>query len=103
MNGSASDPVPQGVRVECKRLAERWSQLPLDRALRHVGTLHSYAVELALGDATHRGLVESDQPLGEARPELVIDQVTAVLHDAYAAGSAPDDTKTRLVELRRQL
>ena len=102
--------MPAGVRVELKRLAERWSQLPIDRALRHVDAVHAYALDLAVADARGRG-----QPaglaatvLGDPRPERVIDQLAAVLYDRFAAGATacatdPDEVAARLVDLRRRL
>lgn len=109
----SSDPVPQGVRVELKRLAERWSQLPFDRALRRVDAVHAYTLELAEADARGSGLPADPaalaaQVLGEPRPEQVIDQLTAVLYDRFAHGAStgapePGDVATRLVDLRRGL
>lgn len=101
-----ADPVPEDVRTECKRLAERWSQLPLDRALRHVPTMHAYVVELAHVDAENRGIadgVDVAAVLGEPRPERVIDQLAAVLFDLYDAGGAPSGVADRLIDLRRSL
>ena len=126
---SSSDPVPENVRVELKRLDQRWAHLPLDRALRHVGTVHAYALELAGLDprrlaAQHpendRGhgvatdalrSMEADggaplwarEVLGEPRPEMVMAQLAAVLFDVCAAGAAPPDVAARLVELRATL
>ena len=58
--------MPAGVRVELKRLAERWSQLPIDRALRHVDAVHAYALDLAVADARGLAVVSDDGALQEA-------------------------------------
>jgi hypothetical protein len=89
--------VPQEVSTELQRVVRRWQQLPLDRALSCVPTVRSLLVVLAGEDAPR---------LPDLGPAVVMDQLTVLVHDAYAKGgqgAVPDSLAARLVQLRRDL
>lgn len=89
--------LPDEVTTELTRLARRWQQLPLGRALASVpavrARIESYAALL------HPGVAVPD--LG---PAAIVDQVTVVTYDAVHAGRlAPGQAAADLAALRRAL
>lgn len=86
-------PVPGVVRTELERLVRRWSQLPLDRALRHVREMELLIEELSAKDARLRGWSRSlahagtSEDPGGSRPDLIMSVLTAVVWDLFDAAS----------------
>lgn len=89
-----SDPVPPAARTELERLARRWQQLPLDRALRCVPAVRALAQRYA--DAIGGG------PLPDLGPAVALDQLVVTAYDLAAAGQ-PDGLESDLTQLRRTL
>lgn len=97
-------PVPEVVRIELERLVRRWSQLPLDRALRHVRDVELLIRELSAKDARLRGRQTSpgraEMGTGASdgwAPDLVMSVLTAVVWDLFAAArSASADERAAL-------
>ncbi len=109
---SLSDPIPQQARTELERLARRWQQLPLDRALAHVPAILELAQQYA--DAARRACTAQDLGAGEAGPDTlpdlgpasVIDQLTVTAYDLMSLDRAPDLSGTLaddLAALRRRI
>lgn len=99
-----ADPVPPAARTEFERLARRWRQLPLDRALAHVPDVVALAQSYA--DAVAAAAGREGRPLPDLGPGVVIDQLVVTAYDlAAAAGGA--GAGERLVEdlagLRRRI
>ena len=81
--------IPEEVATEVDRAVRRWQQLPLDRA---VGALPGLLG--VLGDL-------AGQPLPDLGPEVAMDQLKVIVHDACADGSVrPEDLRDRLATLR---
>ncbi len=95
--------VPDAVRVELERLAERWRQLPLDRALAAFPAAHAFAQSLA--DEAARTLGMPSAHLPDLGPAVVLDQVRVLVHDLVQAGppGGAADLSERLAVLRRRL
>ena len=84
-------PVPVAAAVELDRLSRRWTVLPLPRAVRALPAVRALLDELA-------------RPPGvpDLGPEAVMDQLTVLVWDAYAAGRG-DGVPERLAALRREI
>ena len=75
-------------------MVRRWQQLPLDHALSCLPAVRVLLDELA-GPAG---------PVPDLGPAVLMDQLTVLVYDACATGSAPsDDLARRLGDLRREL
>lgn len=75
-------------------MVRRWHQLPLDHALSRVP-----AVRRLLDD-----LAAPAGPVPDLGPAVLMDQLTVLVYDACAAGSAASGgLSTRLGDLRREL
>lgn len=106
------DPVPVAARTELERLARRWQQLPLDRALAHVPAVRALAqryADLAGQRSAHPAgprPVDARQhrEVPDLGPGSVIDQLTvttydlAATHPGHAARLAEE-----LADLRRRI
>ena len=90
-----TSPVPQEVSTELERVARRWRELPLDRALTRVPAVRALVDDLAAADRP--GATVPD--LG---PAVLLDQLTVLVFDACAAGRA-EGLGSRLDDLRRVL
>lgn len=89
------DPVPPQARTELERLARRWQQLPLHRALRCAPAVR----EVAQGFADEVG---ARQRLPDLGPAAIIDQLVVTAYDLAAAG-AGDGMAEQLAALRRRV
>lgn len=89
------DPVPPQARTELERLARRWQQLPLDRALRCVPAVR----EVAQRFVNQTGAGDRLPDLG---PAVVIDQLVVAAYD-LAVADGGDGMADRLAQLRRHI
>ncbi len=92
--GGRVRPVPREAAVELDRLARRWAELALARA-----ELGMPSVRAALGDLASRC---GPDPVPDLGPGVVVDQLTVLVWDAYAAGRG-DGIPALLADLRRVL
>lgn len=90
------DPVPLAARRELERLARRWQQLPLDRALQCVPAVRDLAQHFADRAGAPGG------PLPDLGPAVVIDQLVVTAYDLAAAGGG-GDVAQQLAALRRHI
>ncbi|MDO5711306.1 MAG: hypothetical protein Q4P32_06155 [Micrococcales bacterium] len=89
--------MPQQARTELERLARRWQQLPLDRALARVADVRELAQRYARAAGEQRAL----PALG---PATVLDQLTVAAYDlAVADPGAADRLAVDLATLRRRI
>ena len=93
-------PTPQEVSDELRRVAERWHQLPLGRALSCVGLVRDLVQDLADRVVQSRG--RPSVPVPDLGPAVVMDQLAVMVWDASAAGVGAD-LRERLATLRRAL
>ncbi|MFC7594562.1 hypothetical protein ACFQU3_04535 [Terrabacter sp. GCM10028922] len=93
-------PTPQEVSDELRRVVERWHQLPLDHALSRMPPVRALVQSLADRAAGARGLTPQWVP--DLGPAVVMDQLTVMVRDAWAAGVGAD-LAARLADLRRAL
>lgn len=93
-------PTPQEVSDELRRVVERWHQLPLDHALSRMPSVRVLVQSLADRAAGARGLLA--RPVPDLGPAVLMDQLTVMVRDAWAAGVG-DDLAARLADLRRSL
>lgn len=103
-----SDPVPQEARTELERLARRWQQLPLDRALAHVPAVRALTQRYVdLSWPAHATAVGADVAprLPDLGPATVMDQLTVSVYDLVVAGPQSDQANlvTDLADLRRRI
>lgn len=102
---SARDPLPQGARTEIERLARRWQQLPLDRALARVHLVRDLAQAFADESAALTGLDVVALP--DLGPATSLDQLHVTAYDLARArtdaGADLTDIETRLADLRREI
>lgn len=78
-------------RVELDRIRRRWAELPLERADAAMPALRGLLADLTPGPV-----------VPDLGPAVVVDQVTVLVWDAYAAGSG-DGIPELLAEVRRTL
>ncbi|WP_068430636.1 hypothetical protein [Piscicoccus intestinalis] len=90
-----TDPVPPAARRELERLARRWQQLPLDRALQCVPAVREVAQRFA-DTGPHPG------ELPDLGPAVLLDQLTVTAYDLAASGKA-DILEPELTRLRRDV
>jgi hypothetical protein len=90
------DVVAPEARTELDRIRRRWAELPLERAESRMPLLRHLLADLARRSAPGDGAVPD---LG---PAVVVDQLTVVVWDAYAAGRG-DGIPGLLADLRRAL
>lgn len=76
-----TDPVSPAARIELRRLAGRWHQLPLVQASPHVQIVRELAQRYADRAAGESGL--PPRPLPDLGPAVVIDQLTVTVYDLY--------------------
>ena len=95
VSSAAVDGVPPQARVELDRIRRRWGELPLERAESRMQSLRRLLTDLA-----PRSVPERDVP--DLGPAVVVDQVTVLVWDAYAAG-AGDGIPRLLADARREL
>ena len=88
MTGSQAlgSPVRREVETELERVAERWRQLPLDRALLYSGRVRALVQSLADRSAQLGGTPSAVVP--DLGPGTLLDQLTVMVYDASAAASA---------------
>ncbi|GAA1175573.1 hypothetical protein GCM10009584_16240 [Ornithinimicrobium humiphilum] len=91
----------QQVGTELERVVRRWQQLPLDRALPAVPTVHAAVQALADGASDAQGLPRD--PVPDLGPAVLMDQLRVMVYDWRAAGLDEDELAARLTELRRSL
>lgn len=84
-----TSPVPEAVTHELTRAVRRWQQLPLDRAESFVPAVHDLMADIAGTSVPDLG------------PAVIMDQLRAVIYDAYQAPDPPpSDLAQRLAEVR---
>ena len=93
---ASADVVAPEARTELDRIRRRWSELPLDRAESRMPLLRHLLADLA------RRSVPDDGAVPDLGPAVVVEQLTVVVWDAYAAGHG-DDIPALLADLRRAL
>ena len=96
--GRGADVVAPEARVELDRIRRRWSELPVDRAEARMPVLRRLLADLAPRSShslriTHRGPPLTGPPrwlirtvVPDLGPAVVVDQLTVLVWDAYAAG-----------------
>ena len=89
------DLVPDGARTELDRIRRRWEQLPLAQAEGRMPVLRRLLADLATRSAPGASVPD----LG---PGVVVEQVTVLVWDAYAAGRG-DGVPDLLAAARREL
>ena len=100
MTRALRSPVSQEAGAELQRVAERWSQLPLDQALSHAGHVRALVQSLADRVAEAKGIVSSVVP--DLGPAILMDQLTVMVYDASAA-TLTSTLVADLASLRRKL
>ena len=102
MTGSQAlgSPVPRAVETELERLAERWRQLPLDRALSYSGRVRALVQSLADRAAELSGIPSAAVP--DLGPATLMDQLTVMVYDV-SGSSTPSTLEEDLATLRRGL
>jgi hypothetical protein len=85
-------PVRREVETELERVAERWRQLPLDRALLYSGRVRVLVQSLADRAAQLSGRPSAVVP--DLGPATLLDQLTVMVYDASAAGTSLPQTST---------
>jgi hypothetical protein len=90
--GSGADVVAPEARVELDRIRRRWAELPVDRAEARMPVLRHLLADLA----------PRSVPVPDLGPAVVVDQLTVLVWDAYAAGRG-DGIPQLLTAARREL
>ncbi|WP_409484941.1 hypothetical protein [Arsenicicoccus dermatophilus] len=96
---TGADPRPGPARTELERVARRWQQLPVDRALGSSGAVRALAQ--ALADQTADLAGRPRQELPDLGPATALHQLQVCTWDAAAVGLP--DLAQRLGQLRRQI
>ena len=92
--------VPQEVKDELRRVAERWRQLPLDHALSRMPQTLALVQSLADRVATFRNVGSGAVPrVPDLGPAVVMDQLTVMVWDVFATEPGADPAGV-LSELR---
>lgn len=78
-------PVRREVETELERVAERWRQLPLDRALLYSGRVRVLVQSLADRAAQLSGIPSA--VVADLGPATLMDQLTVMVYDASAAAA----------------
>jgi hypothetical protein len=100
MGRALRSPVSQEAGAELQRVAERWSQLPLDQALSQAGHVRALVQSLADRVAEAKGIASSVVP--DLGPATLMDQLTVMVYDASAA-TLTSTLVADLASLRREL
>jgi hypothetical protein len=93
---ASADVVAAEARVELDRIRRRWAELTLARAESRMPLLRRLLDDLAARSAPDATTV------ADLGPAVVVDQLTVVVWDAYAAGRG-DGIAALLTDLRRAL
>ena len=99
-SGGAPDVVPHEARVELDRIRRRFGELTVDRADDGMPSLRRLLDDLATRWPAEGG--SEEQPLHDLGPAVAVDQLTAIVWDAYATDRG-DGIPQLLTELRRAL
>ena len=102
--GSSAAGGPSASRAadtELERVALRWAQLPVDRALRAYPALRRLVQELA--DETARVTGQPQETVPDLGPAVVIDQLRVMVYDRREAGIPDEAVRERLRAVRRSL
>jgi hypothetical protein len=97
---SLGSPVNPAVETELERVAGRWRQLPLDRALLYSGRVRLLVQSLADRAAELSGIPSAVVP--DLGPATLMDQLTVMVFDASVI-SIPSTLEEELAKLRREL
>jgi hypothetical protein len=100
MTRALRSPVSQEAGAELQRVAERWSQLPLDQALSQAGHVRALVQSLADRVAEAKGIASFVVP--DLGPAILMDQLTVMVYDASAA-TLTSTLVADLASLRREL
>ena len=95
------DAASAAVGTELERVARRWQQLPLDRALPAVPAFSAVVQALADAVADEEGMPCT--PVPDLGPGVLVDQLRVMVHDWRAAGLPEVELAGRLTALRRSL
>ena len=100
---ASGDVVPREARAELDRIRRRWTELPLAQAESRMPVLRDLVETLTTRSVppTTPGPRAVPQ-VADLGPAVVVDQVTVLVWDAYAAGSG-DGIPALLTEVRRAL
>ena len=98
-SGGAPDVVPHEARVELDRIRRRFGELTVDRADAGMPSLRRLLDDLATRWSDEGG---SPAPPHDLGPAVAVDQLTAIVWDAYATDRG-DGIPQLLTELRRAL
>ena len=98
-SAGAPDVVPPQARVELDRIRRRFGELTVDRADAGLPSLRRLLDDLATRWPADGG---SEGPPRDLGPAVAVDQLTAVVWDAYATDRG-DGIPQLLTELRRAL
>jgi hypothetical protein len=93
-------PVPRAVETELERVAERWRQLPLDRALSYSERVRALVQSLADRAAQRGGIPPAVVP--DLGPATLMDQLTVMVYEVSII-SMPSTLEEDLASLRRDL
>ncbi|QFG67764.1 hypothetical protein [Ornithinimicrobium pratense] len=93
--------MPELGDAELERVARRWHQLPLDRALLAYPGVRD-VVQL-LADDIARETGKARVPVPDLGPAVAMDQLRVMVHDWRRAGLPEGDLGGRLIALRRKL
>ncbi len=89
------------IATEVERVARRWQQLPLDRALSASPAVHDLIQALADEVATSRGWPPRTVP--DLGPAVLMDQLHVMLFDHAEAGLDPVRLAESMTHLRRAM
>jgi len=89
------------IAIETERVARRWQQLPLGRALSASPIVAAFVQSLADEVAVARGWPA--RPVPDLGPAVLMDQLQVMLFDHAEAGLDPAPLAERMTTLRRDL
>jgi hypothetical protein len=95
------DPVPDEVRRDLRRIADRWITLPVGDAVGAAASLRRTAAGLVEATAVAAGADPADLP--DLGPAVVVDQFVVAVYDACAAGVDRAEVSSVVAEARRSL
>lgn len=86
-----TSPIPEEVGAELERVAKRWRQLPLDRALAYAGRVRALVQSLADEVAATKG--EPTVSVPDCGPAALMDQLRVMVYDVMLHDPELDDAK----------
>lgn len=98
---SLGDPVPDEVRRDLRRIADRWLVLPVGDAVGAAAAVRRAAQRLV--EATAAAAETDGGRLPDLGPAVVVDQLVVTVFDACAAGVPGAEVAAVVADLRRSL